>query len=264
MAILDDIVNKEKKCLQDRIEYLEGQLVNPPEGRLRISTHRGKADYYHITEPGDLKGKYISRKDSSLPIQLAQKGYNTSVLDGSKRNLKALEDLQKNYRSDYLDDIYNDMSAARQKLVTPVVMRDEEFIKNWYEKHPGNLNPLEAIERTYTSRGEVVRSKTEKILADEFFKLGIPYVYESRLTLKGYKTIYPDFLLLNVRTRKSLYWEHYGMMDDPQYYANAIMRTEAYECNGYWRGHNLITTHEAKDSMINTKYVERIIERYLL
>lgn len=48
-----------------------------------------------------------------------------------------------------------------------------------------------------TNRGERVRSKSEKIIADCFFRKGIPYKYECPLYLKGLGIIYPDFTILS-------------------------------------------------------------------
>lgn len=44
-----------------------------------------------------------------------------------------------------------------------------------------------------TDRGERVRSKTEKIMADYFYRKGIEYKYEQPIYLKGLGTVYPDF-----------------------------------------------------------------------
>ena len=68
-----------------------------------------------------------------------------------------------------------------------------------------------------TKRGEYVRSKSEKILADLFYENGIPYQYEPAFRLINGKLVYPDFVLLNVRERKTFYWEHYGLASDETY-----------------------------------------------
>ena len=43
-----------------------------------------------------------------------------------------------------------------------------------------------------TEKGEYVRSKSEKIIADTLTKNNINYVYELPLRLKGYGTVKPD------------------------------------------------------------------------
>ena len=83
-----------------------------------------------------------------------------------------------------------------------------------------------------TDRGERVRSKSEKILADYFYRQGIPYKYECPLYLKGFRQVYPDFTFLSRRTGKEIYWEHHGRLDDPLYAQNMVKKLQAYEKNG--------------------------------
>ena len=75
-----------------------------------------------------------------------------------------------------------------------------------------------------TEKGESVKSKSEKIIADKLNMMNIPYCYEVPLYLKGYGYVKPDFKVLNVATRKEYYWEHYGMMDNKDYIIKALKK----------------------------------------
>ncbi|MEE3440399.1 MAG: hypothetical protein VZR07_10670, partial [Ruminococcus sp.] len=50
-----------------------------------------------------------------------------------------------------------------------------------------------------TQRGEIVRSKSEVIIADALYYANIPYHYEKPIKV-GDRVIYPDFTVLNVKT----------------------------------------------------------------
>lgn len=113
-------------------------------------------------------------------------------------------------------------------------------------------------------RGERVRSKSEKILADYFYRRGIPYKYEKPLYLKHFGTVYPDFTFLSKRTRKEIYWEHDGRMDDPVYAQSAVRKIQAYEENDIYPGEQLILTFETEKQVLNTREIERLVRRYLL
>ena len=115
-----------------------------------------------------------------------------------------------------------------------------------------------------TERGERVRSKSEKILADYFYRRGIPYKYEKPLYLKHFGTVYPDFTFLSKRTRKEIYWEHDGRMDDPVYAQSAVRKIQAYEENDIYPGEQLILTFEMEKQVLNTQEIERLVRRYLL
>ncbi len=111
-------------------------------------------------------------------------------------------------------------------MVVPVYETDEQFINQWniakYQKKPF----FDGEPELYTSKGERVRSKSETIIADLLAREGVPYRYEYPVKLRvpwvvsGMQTItqlHPDSMVLNVRTREVYYWEHFGMMDDPDY-----------------------------------------------
>lgn len=108
-----------------------------------------------------------------------------------------------------------------------------------------------------------MRSKSEKILADKLYMMGVPYVYEVPLYIKGYGYIKPDFTVLNKRTRREYYWEHLGMMDDKEYCEKAIKKIEGLERNDIFPGKKLILTYETKDHPLNIKIVEKLVKEYL-
>ena len=80
----------------------------------------------------------------------------------------------------------------------------------------------------------------------------------------GYSTVYPDFVALNLRTRKTIYWEHLGMTSDIEYAVKNFKKIQAYEKYGYWQGRDLITTMESSDEPIDVKLVEEKIREFLL
>ena len=80
--------------------------------------------------------------------------------------------------------------------------------------------------------------------------------------LKEYGLIHPDFTVLNVRTRKEIYFEHLGMMDDEVYREEALKRILAYEKNGIFPGDRLVLTHETLKSPVNSRMIEKVILHY--
>ena len=123
------------------------------------------------------------------------------------------------------------------------------------------------ITEYYTSKGERVRSKSEKIIADELYRYGIPYKYEMPIELDCWKRkvlVYPDFTVLNRRTGKRWIIEHLGMMDNPSYCESAMYKLDTYEKNGILLGDGLILLHETSNTPLNTIVMKRYIEHYFL
>ncbi len=161
-------------------------------------------------------------------------------------------------------DIYSNLSTDRKPLVTPIIEDDASYAARWqnvtYEKRVFPLNSPEYI----TEKGERVLSKSEKILADKFFRMNIPYHYEKPLNLPGYGWIHPDFTLLNVHTREEFFWEHLGMIDNPSYADENAKRLNAYIKAGILPGKQLLITWETKNRPLDWLVVEKLIYSFLV
>ena len=106
----------------------------------------------------------------------------------------------------------------RKILIDPIWLPDDEFRERW-EAQKGEALAFRADDESsfYTDKGERVRSKSEVIIANALHRNKIPYRYEYPLQLSNGKIVYPDFTVLNLKTRKEYIWEHFGMLDDPHY-----------------------------------------------
>lgn len=239
-------------------------LKKAPGGKLRISYHKEKdaqfVQYYHRQASADKNGSYLPVSKKDLARRLAQKEYDEKILRLAEQEEKAI---QKYLAADpplHVEDLYERMPALRRELVAPVRETDETFIAQWCEKtfaEKSNYN-----DSFLTDLGEKVRSKSEVIIANALAHESIPYHYEYPLYLEGIGTIRPDFTILNVRLRKEIIWEHFGLMDDPEYSETAIHKLNAYSLNGFYPGDNLIMTWETHSQPLNLNIVRDLIKRY--
>lgn len=175
-----------------------------------------------------------------------------------------IEHFMKIYNPYAIEDVYNKLCDARKALITPIIPTNETFVRNWREMHMGNQNDYPMAATYLTQQGEYVRSKSEKILADLFLKYEIPYCYEPKLQLDNGKSLFPDFAVLNIRTRKTIYWEHFGLISDEKYASNALEKLHIYEANGWTLGDNLLYSLESENIPLNIKLLEQKINDYLL
>ena len=241
---------------------LTSQLENPPVGTLNIMP-RKKGYLQYVQRIPDGRRKYIPVSQKSLAAALAQKSYDENALLLVEKRMAAAESLLSTYHTG-LDDLFKDLSPQRQSLVTPILPSDQSFIDAWYKNHPGNMNSYPLTSTILSERGEQVRSKSEKILADYFYRHGIPYVYEAQLLLPNRQILCPDFLLLNVRLRKTYIYEYFGLMDDPEYAKKACKKISTYEKNGYWPGDTLLFEFETSEQFLDTRKLEEMINRFLI
>jgi hypothetical protein len=83
-----------------------------------------------------------------------------------------------------------------------------------------------------TTRGELVRSKSEVIIADMLASLGLPYGYEQPFKCPDGSVRYPDFTIDDAETGRRLLIEHLGMMDRPDYVRRWKAKEEWYRKAG--------------------------------
>lgn len=261
MEGLKQLLMKEQKHLEMIVDKIQSDLESAPDGHLRVSRDKNKIRYYHCLD--DNKEIYITKANYELPKKLAQKKYNQTVLRKAEIRLRQIKKMARDYEDSEIEKVYSKMNEERQQLVTPVETTWEQMLAKWREETYHGKEFYEGMPVIMTEKGERVRSKSEKILADYFYRKGILYQYEKPLYLKGFGTVYPDFTFLSRKTRKEIYWEHEGMMDKPEYAKSAVKKIESYQRNGIYLGERLILTFETEQSVLNSKIVEDLAEKYL-
>ena len=160
--------------------------------------------------------------------------------------------------------IYNNLHPIKQKFVSPYEASWEQRVQNWKSIPYTGKEFEQGTPEIYTKKGERVRSKSEKLIADTLFDLGIEYKYECPIVLKGYGVVYPDFTILSRKTGKEVYWEHDGKMDDPKYSEKAVRKINSYIYNGIIPGDRLMLTFETSNIVLNDRTIKKMIDNFLL
>ena len=60
-----------------------------------------------------------------------------------------------------------------------------------------------------------------------------------------------------------MYWEHLGMMDDPNYAENAVQKIITYGQNGIIQGKNLILSYETKLKPLDQRQILLLVRELL-
>jgi hypothetical protein len=120
-----------------------------------------------------------------------------------------------------------------------------------------------------TARGELVRSKSEVIIANLLHAKRIEYDYELELELDGVGTgKYPDFTIDDDDARRTYYWEHLGMIGDAGYKRRWSEKEQWYRDNaiipfeqGGGTNGTLIVTQDDTKGGIDSAQINQLIER---
>lgn len=255
------------KCRLENLKKIRNdikkQQINEPEGSLRISTHNGKIRTYRKFGDKSKKDQYIPQSEHELACRLARKGYLDKALTLVDDEIDHLEKYVDDCTDNTVEILFGKLSSLRKEMIVPLVETDEQFVDRWenqtfIQKPFGNSS--QAFE---TKRGDIVRSKSELIIADELFYAGIPYRYERRTSI-GNVPVFPDFTVLNTARRKEFIWEHLGKLDDPDYADNTAVKLNNYLSNGYYPGINMILTWETSRTPIKPELVRDLISIFIM
>ena len=260
-----EVLNARIECIKRAIKLAEKEEGRFPEGRLRTSKSSGRVRYYEVHEKNDTNGEYLHKtKQLHLIKSLAQKDYNEKFLIKAREEQKLLEKLLLKYRKSYCESVYENLSEGRQNLIRPYILSDDQFAHEW-QSRTFKTNPYRIENKIYdTRKGEKVRSKSEAIIADMLFEMGIPYHYEYPLRLKDGNVRFPDFTILKVSTREEIYLEHFGLLDDEEYRKENMYKLDIYRANGIYIGKNLIFTYETADNPLDINGIRRMLKDILL
>jgi len=239
---------------------MQEQLQALPKGKLLFARNGSNYKWY-LSDGKALT--YLPKKQRHLAEKLALKKFLSLELEDAIHEKSALEFYLRHH---------NNNSGKARKLLTEIpefhTLLSSHFnpqskeLSNWmhstYERNPKHPEQL----THQTSFGYAVRSKSELLIDYALHVNQIPFRYECPLELSN-TIFYPDFTIMHSKTGELIYWEHFGMMDDPTYCKNVFSKLNLYIANGIIPNINLITTYETKDFPLDTKQINDMINLYL-
>lgn len=239
---------------------MQERLQTLPEGKLIVS--RNDTTYKWYLSNGKTS-TYLPKKQRPLAEQLALKKYLSLELEDALQEKSALDFYLRHHDTN---------SGKARKLLTEIP-EFQTLLSSYFNPQDQELNDWmhSAYKRSekfpeqlthQTGFGYAVRSKSELLIDYALRANNIPFRYEEALTLDN-TIIYPDFTIKHPKTKEIIYWEHFGMMDDPAYYNKNLPKLKLYVSNGIIPNINLITTYETKDEPLDTKQVNDMIHIFL-
>ena len=261
---LIDNVRSRMSEIETKLSATMAALNNAPPGVLHIQKKQGKyLQRYCRMNSSDKGSIYLTRKQDSLAARLAQKDYDSRVVHELQNEYRVLKQFLADYHPENIDEIFRSLHENRKPLIQPIRLLDEDYVKQWLHVAYEKKEFTDDAPDFYTARNERVRSKSEIIIADTMYRNNIPYRYEYPLYVDGLGELHPDFLCLNVGTRKAYIWEHFGMMSDIEYANLALRKMEKYALAGFFPGVNIIYSFENASHPLSSRIIESNIRNFL-
>lgn len=239
------------------------ELLRLPEGYLSVRREKGRIQYVQIfsdPETGMAIRKGITREPEMIRA-LARKKFLQQSLAQLERNISALETLLKVHQAPTPNNILKQLPASLRGL-SPDLFLPERKLRDQWEKEDFEQDPSRQESRTHvTSRGLMVRSKSEAIIAERLTAYGIPFRYEQVIYIENQR-FSPDFTVW--RSDGLVYWEHCGLVSDPAYMKHHKWKLSIYEKAGIVPWKNLIVTYDDEYGNLNVRRIDMEIRTRLL
>lgn len=252
-------LTKRNKQIDSQIIALQQEIAKLPVGDLHC-THNGSYIKWFNHHKG--QAFYIPKSKRSFAEQLAIRKYLSTLIEELQ--------IEKNAINSYIECINQNKNPAEkllqedscfQPLLAPYFNSHNIDIDAWlsepYETNPSH--PEYLIHKTIA--GCNVRSKSESLIVSALYTNHIPFRYECALQL-GEITLFPDFTILHPQTKKIYYWEHFGMMNNPDYAHSAYKKLQLYSEHNIIPSINLIMTFETPDNPLDYEILEHTIQFY--
>lgn len=258
--------NNRINFLKKVINVAQRDLDELPETSLVFSNAQGKkfTNFYELwyNSEGERIRRYLRRrdpKDMKLLRELAQKEYLQKVKEAAETELKNINKLQEIQitcaNTIRPEDVQETMPQTIRDLIRPIIKPSDDWQNLPFERKPADDRHIYK-----TQKGEFVCSKSELMIANTLFELGIPYRYECALKMKDGLVFHPDFTILKVKTNEVFYHEHCGMLGRERYSDDFIIRLKEYAKIGIYPGVNLSLSFESENVGIDLPNVRTLFK----
>ena len=193
--------------------------------------------------------------------QLARKKYLQKSIELLTAEIERIEEFLQDSRPPDADRVLQMLPKAYRNLPEDMFFLEKAAASKWAEANY-RQSTYRAEEKIHMSVGGMnVRTKSELLIADRLEVHQLPTRYEEEIGYRQY-TFSPDF---SIMTRKGIiYWEHCGMMGNPDYRRRNEWKLEIYNKMGIVPWKNLIVTYDFEDGGLDMRIIESEIVNKLL
>lgn len=285
-----------KKILEQDMA-LERRILRRDRERLRKMPPgylSGSNNFFYQCEEGGTR-RYIPVRQKRLIRSLAMKGFLLRRMTVLQDNLAWQEKLLRHYQSYDNDSVLDHLSmACKQGLFwgeTAAQAEKSEFFSTSMSAFLPSVVPSPASSASfasvnapqYAADGTFRRSKSETIISNLLTQYSVSYIYEKplfwfefaekagplspgKVSLKEQMDL-PDWILpdftITLASGKVVYWEHLGMLKDPDYLEKFKKKLLFYHLLGINLGDRLIVTCDDYEGGLDSHRIAEIIEQLL-
>lgn len=187
--------------IKQKITRVEQQIERLPQGEIYCAKNGTGVKWYYNN---GTHREYLHKKNRKLAEQLAYKKYLKKLLKELKQEKSAIDKYLKCGRKEESEaEKMLDISSNYRSLILTYYKPADEFLYEWQKQtyHKSMEYPENLIHQSIS--GNILRSKSERMIEEALYRAKIPYRYECALQL-GEKIIYPDFTIIHPESKKNI------------------------------------------------------------
>ena len=250
---------EERQKIEKLLRITNQELKNKqvPGEKVIVKT-RGNSFQFYLRE-ADEAMKYLPIKEKEWVADIVKMEYYNKLKKKLEERLNVIDRCIRGLGRTEPSQVFEILGRGKQRMIEPIEPTDEQFRSEWEACEYCGKEFWNGDAEIYTDKGERVRSKSEKIIADKLYKENIAYRYEYPLKLLNGTIVFPDFTILDEIRRRNIIFEHFGMMDNEEYANNAISKLQMYAREGYVLGDNLFVTMETSERPLDSRVLDGIV-----
>ena len=277
MADFKEALEELMSYYKDFVDLYINQIKDGPEGTLIHQSNHGKKQFLLVTTDNGKRNRKSITKNTDLLRKLARVEFARKALGVLKPDVALLQSVLDKLKPFEPDRILDSMTNAykllpedfffdRDAVVTNFNLDDAdrtriERHREWGEQRYEQCELYPEYKNKRSSRGELLRSKSELLIVERLYHYEIPKHYDETIIANG-ETFYPDFTFQGA-DGDLFYWEHLGMMNIPKYSSRNIKKLRDYIEAGIIPGNNLILSFDG-DGTINMGMIDAIIKNEVI
>jgi len=255
MQLLSEL-KAEQSCLYKELESY-------PQGLLGQTKQNGVYKLMLTDKSGDRRIRKTVSEGTELFSSVIQREYLKNKYNSLSEDCRLLEKLLQSINKKGLsieDELLKKYTILNKSQISGALK--EMRADSWESEEYEHFNYYEEAKRHMTSRGLMVRSKSELLIAEKLYDYGISFRYEQVIHIGTY-TVAPDFTIRR-RDGKLFYWEHEGLTNSQTYLDRQIKKSQMYAGIGIVPWDNLIVTYDNTYGEVNLRIIGSEIENKLL
>lgn len=272
------MINAEKKSLERILKTLKetqrqqsiraNELAEFEEVFLKSRKHRNGGEYYYARKNGSKESTYLGNASNVTVNNIREARYLRKSLPIIERNIRCLEQMIERLQPTEYDNINALLPVIYRGAKLTYAEGVDEKLRSWREQalaYKARFNIYRPEElKIETKDGTYVRSKSEALIYNALFDMGLTFVYEMPIRI-GSRTYWSDFVILSEQDYETeIIIEHQGLMNSEGYRVRFMEKLHGYWRAGYVLGVNLFLTFDNPDGGLDLTPVYDAVNNHVM